>query len=118
MSNSEYIADFCAGLARDKGYLCDLERIAYDIEEDAVGENGDKLMNNRNARVTNAMARLDDWVDELLFNAGLDCLNNFAVKFIRRMVAEAMIAQRDQTVDCFEPTSRAETLAESLAGQD
>jgi hypothetical protein len=34
------------------------------------------------------------------------------------MVAEAMIAQRDQTVDSFEPTSRAETLAESLAGQD
>ena len=118
MSNLDNIADFGAGFARDKGYLCDLERIAYDIEEDAAGENGDELMNNRNARAKSAMGRLNEWVDELFDNAGINCLNKRALDFITRMVAEAMIVQRDQTREFFEPTGRAETSAESLAEQD
>ena len=80
--------DFNNGFVRDKGYLCDIESIAYDIEEDAAGENGDELMNDRDARLKSAMRRLDDWVDELFYNAGLDCLNHLAVEFIKRMVAK------------------------------
>jgi len=117
MSSSGYIIDFNNGFLRDKGYLSNIERIAYDIEEDAAGENGDELMNDREARLKGAMRRLDDWVDELFHNAGLDCLNHLAVEFIRRMVAEAMIAQRDQTWEWYQPTGRAEPLAESPAEQ-
>ena len=88
MSSSGYIIDFNNGFVRDKGYLSNIERIAYDIEEDAAGENGDELMNDREARIKSAMRRLDDWVDELFYNAGLDCLNHLAVEFIKRMVAK------------------------------
>ena len=118
MSSSEYIADFNAGFVRDLGYRCELRSVAYSIEEDAVGENGDKLMNNRNARVKIAMGRLNEWVDERFFEAGISILNQHMLDFITRMVAEAMIVQRDQTREWFEPTDRAETLAESLAEQD
>ena len=101
-----------------EGYLSHIESIAYDIEEDAAGENGDELMNDRDARLKSAMRRLDDWVDELFYNAGLDCLNLLAVEFITRMVAELMIAQRDKTWEWYKPTGRAETLAESSAEQN
>jgi hypothetical protein len=112
MSSSEYIADFNSGFVRDLGYRSELESVAYDIEEDAAR---DEL--SMEDRVRRAMDRLLGFVDGLFSNAGLDCLNNLAVQFITRMVAEAMIAQRDQTVECFEPTGRAETAAESLAKQ-
>ena len=74
-------------------------------------------MNTREARVKNAMGRLYDYVDDFFFESGLDCLNNRSVRFITSMVAEAMITQRDQTWECFEPTDRAETPVESLAEQ-
>jgi hypothetical protein len=106
MSSSEYIADFNSGFVRDLGYRCELESVAYDIEEDAAR---DEL--STEGRVRRATDRLFGFVDNLFSNAGLDCLNNLAVKFITRMVAEAMIAQRDQTVECFEPRGRAETVA-------
>ena len=95
MSSSEYIVDFNCGFVRDKGYVSQLESVAYGIEEDAAGN---EL--SREARVKRAMDRLDDVVNDLFFNAGLDCLNNRAVEFITRMTAEAMIAQRDQTWEC------------------
>ena len=75
-------------------------------------------MNTREVRVNNAMGHLYDYVDDFFHESGLDCLNNRAVRSITRMVAEAMITQRDQTWECFEPTGRAETLAESPAEQD
>jgi hypothetical protein len=118
MSKEHYFYDFSAGVVRGLDYLGDLENIASDIEEDAAGENGDELMNNREARVKTAMRRLDEYVDDLFSNAGLDCLNKRAVEIITRMVAEAMITQRDQSWECFEPSGRAETLAESFAEQD
>jgi hypothetical protein len=86
---------------RGLDYLGDLENIASDIEEDAAGENGNELMNNREARVKTAMRRLDEYVDDLFSNAGLDCLNKRAVEIITRMVAEAMITQRDQSWGMF-----------------
>jgi hypothetical protein len=75
-------------------------------------------MNDRKARVKSAMGRLRGWVDERLDNAGTNSLNQFALDHIMCMVAEGMIAQRDQTWECFESTGSAETLAESLAEQD
>jgi len=115
MTSEEYIRDFNLGNVRDIGYRSEFKSVAYDIEEDAAS---DELKNNREARVNRAMDRLDSVVDELFRNAGLDCLNHFAVKFITRVVAEAMIVQRDQTVECYELTGRAETLVEALAEQD
>ena len=115
MSSEEYIRDFNLGYVRDIGYRSEFERVAYDIEEDAAS---DELKDKRETRVSRAMERLDDVVDELFRNAGLDCLNNVAFRFIRRMIAEAMIAQRDQSSEWSDSMGRAETIAESLAEQD
>ena len=83
-----------------------------------MGFNGDELWSNRDARIKGAMGRLNEWVDERFYNAGIYILNQQMCDFVTRMIAEAMIAQRDQTWECFELTGRAETLAESLAEQD
>jgi hypothetical protein len=60
MSSSDYIADSNAGFVRDLGYRSELRSVADSVEEDAAGENGAELMNNREARVKIAMGRLDD----------------------------------------------------------
>ena len=117
MSKEDYIYDFSAGNVRDLDYVCELESIASDIEEGAMGFNGDELWDKRNARIKNVMGGLNRWVDERFYNAGINILNKQMCDFIARMIAEAMIAQRDKTWECFEPTGRAETLAESLADQ-
>jgi hypothetical protein len=117
MSKEHYIYDFSAGVVGDLDYLCDLDSIASDIEEGAVSFNGDELWSKRNARIKSVMGRLNKWVDERFYNAGINILNKQMCDFIARMIAEAMIAQRDQTWECFEPTGHAETLAESLAEQ-
>jgi hypothetical protein len=64
MSREHYIYDFSAGVVRDLDYLCDLESIASDIEEGAMGFNGDELWSKRNARIKSVMGRLNEWVDE------------------------------------------------------
>jgi hypothetical protein len=116
MSSEEYIRDFNLGYVTDIGYRSELERVAYDIEEDAAS---DELRDKRETRVSRAMDRLDDVVDELFRNSGLDCLNDSATTFVTRMIAEAMIEQRDQTWEWFgDAMGQAETEAESLAEQD
>jgi hypothetical protein len=116
MSSEEYIRDFNLGHVRDIGYRSEFERVAYDIEEDAAS---DELRDKRETRVSRAMDRLDDVVDELFRNAGLDCLNDSATTFVMRMIAEAMIEQRDQSWEWFgDAMGQAETEAESLAQQD
>jgi hypothetical protein len=117
MSKEHYIYDFSAGVVIDLDYVCDLESIASDIEEGAMGFNGDELWSNRDARIKSVMGGLNRWVDERFYNAGINILNERMCDFIARMIAEAMIAQRDKTWECFEPTDRAETPVESLAEQ-
>jgi len=116
MTSEEYIRDFNLGYVRDIGYRSEFKSVAYHIEEDAAS---DELKNNREARVDRAMDRLDSVVDELFRNAGLDCLNDSATTFVTRMIAEAMIEQRDQSWEWFgDAMGQAETEAESLAQQD
>jgi hypothetical protein len=115
-SSEEYIRDFNLGYVRDIGYQSEFESVAHHIEEGAAS---DELKNNREARVHSAMNRLDSVVDELLGNAGLDCLNDRATTFITRMIAEAMIEQRDQSWEWFDDAmGHAETIMESPAKQD
>ena len=43
MNKEHYIYDFSADVVTDLDYVCDLESIASDIEEGAMGFNGDEL---------------------------------------------------------------------------
>jgi len=78
MSKEHYIYDFSAGVVEDLDYLCDLGSIALDIEEGA----GDELWSKRNARIKSVMGRLNKWVDERFYNAGINILNKQMCDFI------------------------------------
>ena len=71
-----------------------LERASLRISEDATGANGEEIADDWNGRVENAADCLIEWV-YVNFRDDADLPNQDKLYKIRRMVAEAMVAQYD-----------------------